>query len=699
MGNETTYRGVIIKDGTIDKLKEQATDKEANLFFSLCENGNDFIDVEKFKEVIFNSGLQQTDDRLESLFNKLHSYKNNISFEDFLNIIRSSPLLVQKSLRGELAIPDFQDFSKNIDKIYEQVKSNTSGELASYIPPLKEVDPEQFGIAIVTIDGQVYQRGESNVDFSIQSMVKPFNYCIALEKLGLEKVSNHVSAEPSGRQFDDLTLMTRNMGGSSLKPNDRVPFNPMVNAGAIMTTGLINPEDTPTERLQYIREEFGRLIGWFKPKNESYYRGQKVEKKSNIDMPRFNKNVARQENFTGYNNIATGFLLMATGNLPHSGTEIEEDKHKDSEYEFDFHVEPGVTNALKLYFSLCSLEMTAKDIAMAAATLANSGVCPVTQDRVLSQRTVRSCLPVMQMAGMYNGSGEFFQDIGLPAKSGVGGGIFLVVPQLMGICIFSPRLDLVGNSIRGLEVAKRITEKYLVHLFDGTMTDMKRIDPRLPVARWRANNCAEAIWAASNGSIRTLERLVSSQRNLEVGDYDRRTPLHLASAEGHVEVVNFLLNEGVQPIPDRWGGYPISDAKNNGHTEIVDIFNKLDIEYTEPLHLVEDSNGNSDEFAIYEDESLVIELLFAAAENDVNGIRQLVAQGVPAHAGDYDSRTALHLAAAEGSLDAVKYLVSHGHPLFVRDRWGATPLDEAKREKRDSVNVFLTELMKTELME
>ena len=125
MGNETTYRGVIIKDGTIDKLKEQATDKEANLFFSLCENGNDFIDVEKFKEVIFNSGLQQNDDRLESLFNKLHSYKNNISFEDFLNIIRSSPLLVQKSLRGELAIPDFQDFSKNIDKIYEQVKSNT----------------------------------------------------------------------------------------------------------------------------------------------------------------------------------------------------------------------------------------------------------------------------------------------------------------------------------------------------------------------------------------------------------------------------------------------------------------------------------------------------------------------------------------------------------------------------------------------
>ena len=108
----------------------------------------------------------------------------------------------------------------------------------------------------------------------------------------------------------------------------------------------------------------------------------------------------------------------------------------------------------------------------------------------------------------------------------------------MGICIFSPRLDLVGNSVRGIDVARRITKKYLVHAFDGTMTDTDRIDPKLPIARWRANSCGEAIWAASNGDVRTLERLVSQQRDLEAGDYDIRTPLHLASAGSGVRLYN-----------------------------------------------------------------------------------------------------------------------------------------------------------------
>ncbi|MDC3143340.1 glutaminase, partial [Candidatus Pelagibacter sp.] len=550
---------------------------------------------------------------------------------------------------------------------------------------LAEVDPDQFGIAIVTIDGQIYQRGDSLKDFSIQSMCKPFNYCFAIEEIGLEKVHKHVGQEPSGRQFDDLTLLARtvsgNYTGEFAKDNlegrfSRVPFNPMVNAGAIMTAGLINPEDSYTQRLRHIRQKFGGLIGWT------------ADDVPSAEMPRFNKDMARQENFKGYNNIAMGYLLMATGSLPHTKTDLHKDIHPDED-EFDFYIEPAVTEALKLYFSICSLEMTATDVAMAAATLANSGVCPISQNRVLSQKTVRNCLPVLQTSGMYNASGTFFQEVGLPAKSGVGGGVLLVVPQLMGVCIFSPRLDKQGNSVRGLEMAKRLTSKYLVHTFDGTMTDTGRLDPKLPIARWKADSCGEAIWAASNGNIRTLESLVSQQRDLQTGDYDIRTPLHLASAEGQFEVVKFLLDQGVKPIPDRWGGYPISDARNNNHKKIVDLFNKLDIKYTEPFHLVENPKGKTDKIAKFEDELMVIELLFAATENNVDNIRHLVAKGVPVNAGDYDLRTALHLAAAEGSLEAVEYLITHGHPLNVRDRWGATPLDEAKREKRKSVVNFL----------
>ena len=664
--------------------------REERLFFSLCNEclnepyKNWGIAESELRRALTESGLTETDDRLHEMFEALDQNKNKIlPYEKFAEIIRKSGLLGEKALRGELAIPDFRDFSEKVDEIFELVEKNTSGDLATYIPPLANVNPEQFGVAIITIDGQVYQRGNAEVDFSFQSMCKPFNYCLAIEELGYEQVHSHVGQEPSGRFFDDHTLLTIEDGDTNNQSasTTRVPYNPMINAGAIMVAGLIKDKLTNHDRLNYVREQLGRMIG------------HTNNPACKIDTPRFNREMARQENYKGYNNLALGYLLMATGHLPHEDGQLpNESKRKKEDDNFEFYIEPAVVKALQIYFSICSIEMRATDVAMAATTLANGGVCPVTQDRVLSQETVRCCLPIIQMCGMYNGSGHFFQSIGLPAKSGVGGGIFLVAPQLMGICIFSPRLDHQGNSVRGIEMAKRLTSAYRLHLFDGVMTDTTRIDPRLPLARWRAASCSEAIWAASTGNIRTLQRLVSEQINLEMGDYDIRTPLHLASAEGHTHVVKFLLDHGVKPIPDRWGGYPISDAKNGNHQEIIDIFNNLDITYTESIHISLDPDGKSDKTVKIDDELSVIELLWAASENNIHGIRQLIARGIPVHASDYDHRTALHLAAAEGQLDAVQYLVNHGHPIDVRDRWNATPLDEAIREKRTSVANYLTEL-------
>jgi glutaminase len=165
--------------------------------------------------------------------------------------------------------------------------------------------------------------------------------------------------------------------------------------------------------------------------------------------------------------------------------------------------------------------------------------------------------------------------------------------------------------------------------------------------------------------------------------------MHLAAAGGHKEIIEFLLDHDISPIADRWGGFPISDALENGHYEIAEVFDARGHSKSNPEHLVEHPNGEYADGADYGDDFAVVELLWAASENDIAGLRRLVAQGVPVHAQDYDKRTALHLAASEGQLEAVKYLVSHGHPLSVRDRWLATPLDEAKREGREEVCAYL----------
>ena len=185
-----------------EKLKT-ISKREADLFYSLCDKKPNIIKTKNFKNALLKSGLKINDNRLHNLFRKLDSSGDEIHFEDFKKIISSSELLVEKALRGELALPDFSDFSKSIDKMFDEVIKNKSGELASYIPPLAKVDPDQFGISIVTVDGQIYQKGDYNVDFSLQSMCKPFNYCFALEKLGLELVHKHV-----GKDHLAVNLMT-----------------------------------------------------------------------------------------------------------------------------------------------------------------------------------------------------------------------------------------------------------------------------------------------------------------------------------------------------------------------------------------------------------------------------------------------------------------------------------------------------------
>jgi len=218
-------------------------------------------------------------------------------------------------------------------------------------------------------------------------------------------------------------------------------------------------------------------------------------------------------------------------------------------------------------------------LAIAAASLANAGVCPLTEDPVFSATTVQSCLSLMSSCGMYDFSGEFAFTIGLPAKSGVSGALMLVIPGLMGICIWSPRLDEHGNSVRGIEFCRKLVAAYNVHVFDSLTTGRGRTakrDPRRKKNQTQIEEVVALTWAASQGDLNEVRALVASGVEPGTADYDGRTALHLAAAEGQLDVVRYLLACGTDPQPvDRWGGTPLSDAESNGHTDVAALLRQV----------------------------------------------------------------------------------------------------------------------------
>ena len=213
---------VIQKMGPLQESFDQVTrfnkSREERLFFALDNDGDGSVPEVHIREALEHAGLGPEDGRLANLYANLDANSGKpLDFHVFLNIVGSAGLLVERALQGGLAIPDHADFARRVDKIFKAVSNNQGGQQATYIPPLAQVDPEQYGIAIVTVDGQLFVRGNHDVDFSIQSMCKPFNYCFALEELGAEKVHKHVGYEPSGRAFNNRDLMERLMSSAQDK--------------------------------------------------------------------------------------------------------------------------------------------------------------------------------------------------------------------------------------------------------------------------------------------------------------------------------------------------------------------------------------------------------------------------------------------------------------------------------------------------
>jgi glutaminase len=286
------------------------------------------------------------------------------------------------------------------------------GKVADYIPELAKADPRWFGISIATADGQVFEVGDCKQLFTIQSISKPFVYGLALEDHGIDYVLKKVGVEPTGEAFNAIVLD---------EASNR-PFNPMVNAGAIATADLITGKDYP--------ERVKRLLGMF-----NRYCGREVYVDNTVFM---------SERVTGHRNRAIGHLMLNFG-----------------------MVGDHMADSLELYFQQCSILVNCHDLAMIGATLANGGVNPVTGERAIKQEYVKYLLSIMHSCGMYDYAGEWAYRVGIPAKSGVGGGIVGVVPGQFGIGIFSPPLDSKGNSVRGMKVCQKLSEKFGLHCFES----------------------------------------------------------------------------------------------------------------------------------------------------------------------------------------------------------------------------------------
>ncbi|MFG1296581.1 glutaminase A [Xanthobacter variabilis] len=336
---------------------------------------------------------------------------------------------------------------------HDSLAALKDGAVPSYIPELAKADPDQFGIALATIDGHVYETGDTMVPFTIQSISKAMVYALALDTLGADQVEAAIGVEPSGDAFNSIRLTT-----------DNRPFNAMVNAGAIACSGLI-ADAMGEDAFGLIAATLGRFAG------------------RTLEM---DQAVFLSERATGDRNRAIAYLLRNYGGI--RGT---------------------VDDVLDVYFRQCSLLVTARDLAIMGATFANHGVNPVTGEAVASSYAIARTLAVMSSSGMYDYAGEWIYRVGVPAKSGVGGGILAALPAQLGLGTFSPRLDQHGNSVRGIRTCEMIAEAFDLHMLsrrdDVRACVLADYDFHTVPAKPGRQQREDEILAACPGAIRVLE--------------------------------------------------------------------------------------------------------------------------------------------------------------------------------------------------
>lgn len=495
---------------------------------SLLSEGKSYINSSDLKLFLNKNGFLQDDPRWAEAYEAIN-LEDKIDEETFNRIFKANIFILTRAIGGDLIIPEFPQFRNEVTRIFEEVRKIDEGKVASYIPQLGRIDPKKFGLSFCTVNGQRFNLGNYSEDFSLQSCSKPILYLIALETLGEEYVHKYVDKEPSGQAFNSMMLSKKN-----------IPYNPMVNGGSIMLCSLLFKDLEASERYEQVIQWIKRLAGGMKPG--------------------FSNSVFLSERQTADSNFALAYFMKSKGAFPEGANIIE---------------------ALEFYFQCCSIEMNCSSMAVLASTLANGGVCPFTNERVISTSTTKSVLSLMFSCGMYDYSGQFAFSVGLPAKSGVSGGILVVVPGICGFAIWSPKLDSHGNSVRGLEFCKKLVNKFNFHNFDNLNNndDFCKKDPRKSNKLNHQQVMTEFLYACAENDLHTVKRMVVGGVDINTSDYDKRTGLHVAASEGNFEVCQYLLEHGADCTRgDRWNNTPLDDAIKHNFYNIIELINNYKFE-------------------------------------------------------------------------------------------------------------------------
>uniref|UniRef100_A0A672R7C1 glutaminase n=1 Tax=Sinocyclocheilus grahami TaxID=75366 RepID=A0A672R7C1_SINGR len=481
------------------------------LFYSIAE-GQERIPAHKFITALKATGLRTGDPRLKECMDMLKvtlkSTSDGVMLDRhlFKKCVQSNIVLLTQAFRKKFVIPDFQPFASHIDTLYEKARKLSGGLVADYIPQLAKFSPDLWAVSLCTVDGQRHTVGDTKVPFCLQSCVKPLKYAIAVHDHGTEYVHQFIGKEPSGLRFNKLFLN-----------EDGKDYNHQLQHDC----SLLQSENGFSICLKFDHN----VLNFLKKMAGNEYVG-------------FSNATFQSERESGDRNFAIGYYLKEKKCFP-TGTDM--------------------TAVLDLYFQLCSIEVTCESASVMAATLANGGFCPITGERVLSPEAVRDTLSLMHSCGMYDFSGQFAFHVGLPAKSGVAGGILLVVPNVMGIMCWAPSLDKLGNSVRGIQFCT-VCEFAYQHKY---------------------NKCDRTFLSKLFIMYSLSSLFALSSVDMEQQDYDSRTALHIAAAEGHTEVVRFLLEAcKVNPGPkDRWGNTPIDEATHFGHHEVLALLQEYYSKY------------------------------------------------------------------------------------------------------------------------